>query len=427
MPRLAFAAARMIAAGALNGHSVGELARELGVSERHLRRAVERELGVSPIALAQTHRLLLAKRLLADTTLSVTRIAYASGFQSLRRFNAAFRAQYRMTPRSLGRVSQPESAGQFLRLTLAYRPPFAWKTMCDCLARDAIAGVDLVRGLRYGRTIRIKGHTGVIFAEDASSPSDLDSQNDSSMPASRARQTSRNYLHVDVSPSLVPALMPLLARLRQMFDLDADPEKIDRHLQQSQLSSLVARTPGVRIPGAVDGFDVALRVLLRNHTRRAPSCAPSSRTNETLRRIVEALGEPIETETPELSRLAPTAAQVSEAGVRSLRSLGVGGRKADALVGVARLVADGAVKLEPGGDVVAARLALARIPGVGDQLATSIVMRAMQWPDAFPVSSRALARLAHVSSAGAMRELAERWRPWRAYAAIHLWSSVVPQ
>ena len=427
MPRLAFAAARMIAAGALNGHSVGELARDLGVSERHLRRAVERELGVSPVALAQTHRLLLAKRLLADTTLSVTRIAYASGFQSLRRFNASFRAQYRMTPRSLGRVSQPESAGQFLRLTLAYRPPFAWTTMCDCLARDAIAGVDLVRGLRYGRTVSIKGHSGVIFAEDAAVTSELESPVGSSMPASRARQLSRNYLHVDVSPSLVPALMPLLARLRQMFDLDADPEKIDRHLRQSQLSALVARTPGVRIPGAIDGFDVALRVLMRNHVRSACSRAPRSPTNETLRRIAEALGEPIETETPELSRLAPTAARVADAGVRTLRSLGARGRRADAVVAVARLVADGAVKLEPGGDVVAARLALAKIPGVGDQLATSIVMRAMQWPDAFPVTSRGLARLAHVSSAAAMRELAERWRPWRTYAAIHLWSSGISQ
>jgi AraC family transcriptional regulator of adaptative response / DNA-3-methyladenine glycosylase II len=427
MPRLAFAAARMIAAGALNGHSVGELARELGVSERHLRRAVERELGVSPVALAQTHRLLLAKRLLADTTLSVTRIAFASGFQSLRRFNAAFRAQYRMTPRSLGRVSQPESAGQYLRLTLAYRPPFAWKTMCDCLARDAISGVDFVRGLRYGRTISIKGHSGVIFAEDAAAQGEMASPHGSSIPASRARQLSRNYLHVDVSPSLVPALMPLLARLRQMFDLDADPEKIDRHLRQSQLSGLVARTPGIRIPGAVDGFDVALRVLLRNKGRRGFSSAPSLRSNETLRRIAETLGEPIETETPELARLAPPPARVADAGIRTLRTLGVRGRRADAVVAVARLIADDVVKLEPGGDVVAARLALAKITGVGDQLATSIVMRAMQWPDAFPVSSRALARMTHVSSVGAMRELAERWRPWRTYAAIHLWSAGIPQ
>ena len=299
--------------------------------------------------------------------------------------------------------------------------------MCDSLARDAIAGVDLVRGLRYGRTVSIKGHSGVIFAEDAAASSEPESSDGSSGPASRARQPSRNYLHVDVSPSLVPALMPLLARLRQMFDLDADPEKIDRHLRQSQLSALVARTPGVRIPGAIDGFDVALRVLLRSHVRSASSGAPGPRTNETLRRIAEALGDPIETEMPELSRLAPTAARVADAGVRTLRSLGAQGRRADAVVAVARLVADGVVKLEPGGDVVAARLALAKLPGVGDQLATSIVMRAMQWPDAFPVSSRALARLAHVSSAGAMRELAERWRPWRTYAAIHLWSSGIPQ
>ena len=426
MPRLAFAAARMIAAGALNGHSVGDLARELGVSERHLRRAVERELGVSPIALAQTHRLLLAKRLLADTTLSVTRIAYASGFQSLRRFNAAFRAQYRMTPSSLGRVWQPESAGQFLRLTLAYRPPFAWKMMCACLARDAIAGVDLVRGLRYGRTISIHGHAGVFFAEDAAGPGEMGTTGGSSTFASHARPA-RNYLRVDVSPSLVPALMPLLARLRQLFDLDADPETIDRHLSQSRLSALVARTPGVRVPGAIDGFDVALRILLRGGARRRSFRGSSSSPNESLGRIAEALGEPIATETPELSRLAPTATRIAHAGSGVLRSLGVRAGRADAVAAVARLVADGAVKLEPGGDVAAARLALAKTAGIGDQLATSIVMRAMQWPDAFPVSSRALARLAHVSTERSLRQLAERWRPWRAYAAVHLWSSEIPQ
>ena len=138
VPRLAFAAARRIAAGALNGHSVSDLARSLGVSERHLRRAVERELGVSPIALAQTHRLLLAKRLLADTNLPVTRIAFASGFQSLRRFNAAFRAQYRMAPKALVRASHSESSGEFLRLTLAYRPPYAWRELSAELAREAI-------------------------------------------------------------------------------------------------------------------------------------------------------------------------------------------------------------------------------------------------------------------------------------------------
>ncbi|MBA3259567.1 MAG: DNA-3-methyladenine glycosylase 2 family protein, partial [Gemmatimonadales bacterium] len=170
VPRLADAAAYRIGAGALNGHSVADLARELGVSARHLRRALERQVGVSPVALAQTHRLLLAKRLLADTGLSVTRIAFASGFQSLRRFNTVFRERYRMSPSAVrrGRSSEtrarrPGPAGELLRLTLAYRPPFAWDLLLRVLRRDATPGVELVEGRRYARTVGLSGRSGVIF------------------------------------------------------------------------------------------------------------------------------------------------------------------------------------------------------------------------------------------------------------------------
>src|SRR5690349_24362041 len=169
LSRLANAAAQRIAAGALNGHSVGALASELGVSERHLRRALEREVGVSPLELAQTHRLLLAKRLLRDTDLSVTRVAYASGFQSLRRFNAVFRERYRMSPTALrrgtrsladdrpARVSRGASAADDspLTLTLAYRPPLAWETLLDTLRERALPGVESVTDSTYSRTVRL--------------------------------------------------------------------------------------------------------------------------------------------------------------------------------------------------------------------------------------------------------------------------------
>src|SRR6266568_7417333 len=157
VPRLARAAAQRIAAGALNGHALSQLARELGVSERHLRRAMEREIGVSPLALAQTHRLLLAKRLLADTALPVTRIAFASGFRSLRRFNSVFRERYGLSPSAL----RPRGVGrreyETVRLTLAYRPPFAWDVLIALLAREALPGVEVVRDGRYARTVRLPG------------------------------------------------------------------------------------------------------------------------------------------------------------------------------------------------------------------------------------------------------------------------------
>lgn len=426
VPRLAFAAARLIAAGALNGHSVTDLARNLGVSERHLRRAVERELGVSPLALAQTHRLLLAKRLLADTTLSVTRIAYASGFQSLRRFNAAFRAQYRMAPKALGRAPQRESAGEFLRLTLAYRPPFAWGVLAGFLAHDAIAGVETIEGLRYGRTVSIDGRRGVFFAQNATSPNKGAGRRSDAVRAP-AHQAWRNHLIVDVSPSLVPALMPLLARLRQLFDLDSDPLTIDDHLTQGGLGAFVARTPGIRLPGAFDGFEVAMRVILHGRLRCMSGVGTVPSTSDAASRVARALGEAIETEVPGLSHLAPSASRIAEAGSKRLRALGVPAGKADALVAVARLVEQGHLNLGPGSDVVATRHALMEIPGLGDQLATTIVMRALYWPDAFPLSSRAMARTANGSGERASGTLSELWRPWRAYATLHLGLSNDPR
>ena len=170
VPRLARLAAQRIGAGALNGRTVAALATELGVSERHLRRALERELGVSPAELAQTHRLLLAKRLLAETSLPVTRIAYASGFQSLRRFNSVFRERYRLSPSALRRTAPAVPAlragpgGDFVMLTLAYRAPLDWGLVTTLLSRDAISGVATVEEGRYGRTVQLEGRAGVVFA-----------------------------------------------------------------------------------------------------------------------------------------------------------------------------------------------------------------------------------------------------------------------
>jgi AraC family transcriptional regulator of adaptative response / DNA-3-methyladenine glycosylase II len=428
VPRLARDAANRIAAGALNGHSVGELAQNLGVSERHLRRALEREVGASPLELAQTYRLLLAKRLLADTGLSITRIAYASGFQSLRRFNAAFRAQYRMAPTAL-RISRRGRGGTRalrddapVRLSLAYRAPFAWDALLAFMRQDAVDGIDVVDGNRYGRTIDIEGHTGFVFIENGGARPEAERARASSK--ARTRQTRRpsrvraSHVDVAISPSLVPVIMPLLARLRQVFDLDAEPTAIDAHLLRDELGALVSRHPGVRIPGAFDGFDVALRTILRGHARGGRA---DDATSDLPSRVAQALGDPIETGIPSLSRLAPTASRVANAGCAGLEALGVPRERASAAVAIARLVADRKLMLMPGSDPVATRQMLTPIDGVGDELATVIVMRALSWPDAFPVSDPTLQGVTRASSASDLHALAERWRPWRSYAALHLW------
>ena len=411
--RLASAAAQRIAAGALNGRTVADLARDLSVSERHLRRAMELALGVSPVELAQTHRLLLAKHLLTDTRLSVTRVAFASGFQSLRRFNAAFRERYRLPPKALRSerrappASRAELPRELMRLTLSYRPPMAWDALLAMLRSTATPGVEHVDGRRYGRTVRLNGTSGVLIAEDGAARSARD--------GGEAKGPGRGggaHVNIDVSISLAPVLMPLLAKVRQLLDLDAEPSVVDTHLEQAGMGALVARRPGLRVPGAIDGFEVALRVLLGT---RWPESA------DLARRLAEDLGEPIATGIPSLTRLAPSAARVAEAGATRLACLGLSPRRAEAIAALARPIAGGLLRLEPGSDVPATRTAIRELTGIGEGLATLIVMRALRWPDAFPVTDRALQRVAGVRSTRAIAGTAERMRPWRAYAAMHVW------
>jgi AraC family transcriptional regulator, regulatory protein of adaptative response / DNA-3-methyladenine glycosylase II len=408
LSKLAQLATQRISAGGLNGRSVAALAGELGVSDRHLRRALEQEIGVSPVELAQTHRLLLAKRLLVDSRLSVTQVAYASGFQSLRRFNAAFRQQYRMSPSALRRGSRQRRTGpvsaaaaESIRLTLAYRAPFAWDALLVSLGADPIPGVEQVSGQRYARTVRVGNHTGYVVAEDAISPptpiQPLDTQ-----------------ITLEVSTSLVPVLMPLIARLRKVFDLDAEPTVVDRHLEQSGLSAMVAKRPGIRVPGAFDGFEAALRAVLSSGGRRGDAV-------RLLGTVARSLGDRLETGIPGLTHLSPTAERIAEAGAEHLSALGVPARLARVITALACAVTSGTVSLDPGGDGVAMRRTLRTIEGIGDRLATAILLRTLCWPDAFPCSDRALQKATGLTSSEALLVGAERWRPWRAYAAQHLW------
>lgn len=387
--RLAYAAAYRISMGALNGHAVARIAADLGVSERHLRRAVQREMGVSPLQLAQTHRLLLAKRLLADTTLSITTVAYASGFQSLRRFNSVFHDRYGISPTAIRRTPRRaegrRQSKDLVSLSLAYRAPLAWDALIALLEREATPGVEAVDGSRYGRTVQVDGRQGVVFLEDDG-----------------------RHIRLDVSLSLVPVLMPLLARLRNLLDLDAEPAMIDTCLAQGGLAHLVEQRPGLRLTGAFDGFELALRALLTGSAR------PGTPPNALVQGVFSSLGEPIETGLPALTHVAPTAARVAGAGAE-LVALGVSPVCANAITAVARL------PLEPGIDAALTRNALLAIDGIDEHLATTIIMRTLRWPDAFPETDDALQRAAGVASASSLLERAEVWRPWRAYAALHLW------
>jgi AraC family transcriptional regulator of adaptative response / DNA-3-methyladenine glycosylase II len=206
--------------------------------------------------------------------------------------------------------------------------------------------------------------------------------------------------------------MPLIARLRRLFDLDAEPTVVDNHLEEGGLGALVAKRPGVRLPGVFDGFEIAFRALLGGSGRSGniAKALPG--------RIAQALGEPIKTGIPELTHLAPTAKDILQAGGERLTSLGVPPDRSACIIRLAQALESGALRLEPGGDPDATRRDLLEIDGISERLATTILMRTLYWPDAFPDSDRALQRAAGVATASALRARAERWRPWRAYAAV---------
>lgn len=395
---IARAVAARIEAGALNdGGRLEELAASFGLSSRQLRRSVQKQLGVSPVRLAQTNRLLLAKRLIAETQLSMVQIALAAGFKSVRRFNALFRSHYRLTPSALRRSKSKAVATDCLRLVLAYRPPFDWNAMLRFLAARAIPSVECVTDDAYHRTVAIGKHRGWL---------------------SVSQVANRHLLAVDLSTALSPVLPPILMRLRNLFDLDARPDVIARHLAlDPRLSVWVKNQPGLRVPGAFDSFELSMRAILGQQV--------SVRGASTLAgRLAQQFGEVIETPLACLNRFAPTAEALSATRSTALASIGLPIARAECLRNLASVVAHNEIDLEPGVDANAIITRLVKLPGIGPWTAEYIAMRALRWPDAFPAGDLGLVKASQMKSAKVLERIAERWRPWRAYAAMHLWESL---
>jgi AraC family transcriptional regulator of adaptative response / DNA-3-methyladenine glycosylase II len=394
---IAHAAAARIEAGGLNEGNLDALATSLGVSSRHLRRAVRSELGVSPVELAQTCRLLLAKRLIAETQLPLTQIAFAAGFSSIRRFNALFQHHYRLSPGALRRSSSKRTDADCLKLILAYRPPLCWESLLRFLSARGIPGVECVIGNAYHRTVGIGPHRGWLSVSTVAN---------------------RDLLTVNLSTTLAPVLPSILARLRHLFDLDARPDIIDGHLAQDpRLGPWVQRQPGLRVPGAFDAFELAIRAILGQQV--------SVRGASTLAgRYAQRLGEPIETPLPELNRVTPTAESFATASSLSLAGLGVPMARAECLRSLAQAIVRNEIDLEPGIDPMATITKLRGVPGIGPWTAEYIAMRGLRWPDAFPASDLVLMKASGVKTARVLEKEADKWRPWRAYAAMHLWESL---
>jgi AraC family transcriptional regulator of adaptative response / DNA-3-methyladenine glycosylase II len=391
----------LIEAGGLDANDVEGLANRLGVGARQLRRLFRKHVGASPVAVAQTRRVLLAKQLIHETGLSRAEVALASGFGSVRRFNETFRDLFGRSPARLRRSrDRARRTGEALSVRLAYRPPYDWEAMLTFLRARAIPGVELVSGDSYRRSIALGEHKGVVTVA----------------PAANHR--------VDVSVRFpdMAALPSIIARLRRVFDLAADPDQIGAHLaQDAALAPLVAARPGLRVPGAWDGFELAMRAICGQQIT-----VPAA--TRLLGKIVQAHGAALSSAIPGsegLTHVFPSPTAIAAADPSSFAMPGV---RARALIALAGAISADPLIFSRGASLEQAMDKLRALPGVGEWTAQYIAMRELREPDAFPAADVGLLRaMADASgrrpSPDQLLARAETWRPWRAYAALHLWAA----
>jgi AraC family transcriptional regulator of adaptative response / DNA-3-methyladenine glycosylase II len=408
---LAFAVWQRIAAGALNeaednevsGGPLERLASEIGLSSRQVRRVLLSHFGVTPVELAQTQRLLFAKKLLQETMLPMADVAYASGFRSVRRFNALFASRYRMAPGALRRAGGDDAAQGALTIRLAYRPPYAWTQMMHYLAARVIPGVEAVQHDAdepyYVRSVRLGGVEGWLRV---------------------SHLAGRNQLRLEVAGSLAPLLMPLAARVRSQFDLDANPAAIEAHLAQDDLlAAAIRHAPGLRVPGAFEPFELAVRAVLGQQVSVAGATTLAGR-------LAARFGQPAITPYAGATLHFPTPDDLAALAPESIAQIGLPRARAATLVALACFAAEGGLRFAPGASLEEAVARLTTVPGIGTWTAQYIALRALRFPDAFPSGDLGLQKAASGIPGGRLDEKslqtrAAAWAPWRAYAAVLLW------
>ncbi len=376
------------------------IADQFELSSRQIRRIIQRELGVSPMQLILTRRLLLAKQLLTETSLPVTEIAFASGFSSLRRFNDAFSARYRMPPSRL-RKQAVDDTGIFAdtatsTLQLSYRPPYDWPGVLAFLKARELKGVEFVTDEFYARTVHLDDHKGWIKVTQAKA---------------------KDALMVEFTHSLSPVLPALLSRVRNLFDLTARPDVINKHLRRDKiLRPLIKANPGRRVPGAFNGFEMGLRAVLGQQVTVKAATTIACR-------LIEAFCEPLVSPFPELNYLTPSPAKIAEASVDDLARHGIIRARCKSIIALAQTHVSGELSLDSGihHNPGATIERLAELPGIGPWTAHYIAMRALRWPDAFPKEDIAILNSLGGVSAKQAEQMSQAWRPWRSYAVLHLW------
>ena len=395
----------LIEAGGLDEADVEGLANRLGVGARQLRRLFHQHVGASPVAVAQTRRVLLAKQLIHETSLPMAEVAMASGFNSVRRFNEVFLRMFGRPPATLRRSrdkTRREAGAMSVRL--AYRPPYDWDAMLSFLSLRAIPDVEIVSGNSYRRSIAIGGDVGVI----------------------RVAPADRNRVSVSVRFPDLAALPQIIARVRRVFDLAADPDRIGAHLAQDpMLAPLVSARPGLRVPGAWDGFELAVRAIFGQQIT-----VPAA--TKLLGRLVLAHGAPLPAamkDSEGVSHLFPSPARLAGADIAAL---GMPNACAMAVTSLARAIGADPSMFSRSASLEETIAKLRSLPGIGEWTAQYIAMRELREPDAFPAADIGLLR-AMAAADGArpspaeLLARAERWRPWRAYAALHLWAAGIAE
>lgn len=374
---------RLIAEGVADSNGVSGLARRLGVSERHLQRLFKAEVGATPGVVARSRRARLARQLLTESDMPITRVAFTSGFASVRAFNETIQQVYRVTPSELRRGAK--SSDGSLHLQLQYRPPLAAVELLRFLAVIAVPGVEEVTETSYRRAIPF-GRTDAVI-ELTPTPEAV-------------------LLTIDTNE--IDSLAPVIQRCRQLMDLDADPDTIHEHLSRSlPLRQLVSRRPGLRLVGSFDPFQTAVQAILSQRT--SPTAASLAAG-----RLGDRFGSPISRPAEHLRYLFPTPDQLLDG---DLEAVGVPVTKAKTIRALAAELVEGSFALDGSMDPVDASLALHAIPGVGERTAAIIALRALRDPDAFPIPTSTLkSQHPHLTA-----EHVDEWRPWRGYAAMYLW------
>lgn len=399
--RIAQAIVQRVEDGSVDdGVDLESVAAQFQLSSRQIRRIVRQELGVAPMQLLLTRRLLLAKQLLTETALPMVDVAFASGFSSVRRFNDAFGRRYGMPPSRLRQSMRTNAETSALvgtsTLQVAYRPPYDWHGVLRFLEARALAGVERVMEDAYVRSVQLGKERGWIRVRPSAA---------------------RHHLTVEFTHGLAPVLPALLRRVRALFDLDARPDVIATQLRKdSRLRDGVRSTPGLRVPGAFSGFETGLRAILGQQVTVKAATTLAGR-------IVHAFGEPATTPFPDVNRYSPTPATLAAASVDDIAGHGVIAARARSLIALASAVQSGTIDLDRGQyqqlDDVTRRLTA--IPGIGPWTSEYIAMRALGAPDAFPREDVAIRKaLGGVSPQEAERQ-SQAWRPWRSYAVLHLW------